>query len=234
VLRKAGLVGVVKDFGAESELVKLYQMYLAITVFAGFIVWIIPLTVGLVFVGEVLAGIVVSLSTLVPIFAVSIFTLYWIRKFQESIKYVLEDDQLVVMKGVWWKTRSMVPYNRITNVNNLGKLAVQTAGFSGTSNQGYKTAEAEIIGVKNFEKIKDVIMNFVKGNEPVAVEAKAEPPKNVNQEMLQELRRIRKAVESRHKQIELSVLSTIGKLIKTLRLRVHEGFWRNYHGEKQT
>ena len=205
MLRKAGLVGAVKDFGAESELVKLYQMYLAITVFAGFIVWIIPLTVGLVFVGEVLAGIVVSLSTLVPIFAVSIFTLYWIRKFQESIKYVLEDDQLVVMKGVWWKTRSMVPYNRITNVNiyqgpisrrfNLGKLAVQTAGFSGTSNQGYKTAEAEIIGVKNFEEIKDVIMNFVKGNEPVAVEAKAEPPKNVNQEMLQELRRIRKAVE---------------------------------------
>ena len=38
-------------------------------------------------------------------------------------------------------------------------------------------------------------MSFVKGIKPIAVEAGAEPVKNVNTEMLEELRRIRKAVE---------------------------------------
>ncbi|MCW4010769.1 MAG: PH domain-containing protein [Candidatus Bathyarchaeota archaeon] len=197
-------MGVVKEFGAESELIGLYQTYLVFVVLIGFISWLMPLTVGLAVTGEVLAAIVVASTTLAALLGISTYTLYWIRKFQESIKYVLEDDELIVTKGVWWKTKSVVPYNRITNVNTyqgpisrhfeLGKLAIQTAGFSAANSAG-KMAEAEIVGVKNFEEIKDIIMNFVKGVEPMAVEAKAEIPKNVNQEMLQELRRIRKAVE---------------------------------------
>jgi hypothetical protein len=74
---------------------------------------------------------------------------------------------------------------------------VQTAGFSGTTSHGGKVAEAEIFGTKDFEEIKDVIMECVKGQKPEAIEAAAEikPGSSVGQQMLAELRRIRKAVE---------------------------------------
>lgn len=100
-----------------------------------------------------------------------------------------------------------MPYNRITNVNiyqgpisrhyGLGKLSIQTAGFSGTTSSGGKVAEAEILGIRNFEEVKDIVMRFVKGIKPEAVEAEAEvkPSKDINQQILSELRKIRKAVE---------------------------------------
>jgi len=100
-----------------------------------------------------------------------------------------------------------VPYNRITNISiyqgpisrhyGLGKLSIQTAGFSGTSSSGAKVAEAVIFGVKNFEEIKDVIINFVRGIRPEAVEAEAElkPSKDMNQQILAELRKIRKTLQ---------------------------------------
>lgn len=74
-------------------------------------------------------------------------------------------------------------------------MAIQTAGFSGVNSSGHKTAEAEIIGIRNFEDTKDVVMSFVKGTKPIAVEAAGEQVKDVNREVLEELRRIRKAVE---------------------------------------
>lgn len=77
----------------------------------------------------------------------------------------------------------------------MAKLAIQTAGFSGVSSSGHKTAEAELIGIRNFEEIKDVIIGLVRGMKPQAVEAEAEPSKHLNEQILEELRRIRKAVE---------------------------------------
>jgi hypothetical protein len=52
-----------------------------------------------------------------------------------------------------------------------------------------------IFGIKNFEEVKDIIIDFVGGMKPTAVEAEAMPSKNTNQQMLTELRRIRKALE---------------------------------------
>jgi len=77
----------------------------------------------------------------------------------------------------------------------LGKLSIQTAGFSGTSSSGAKVAEAVIFGVKNFEEIKDIIINFVRGMKPEAIEAEVESSKDLNQQILTELRRIRKVLE---------------------------------------
>jgi membrane protein YdbS with pleckstrin-like domain len=156
---------------------------------------------------DVWIGSVAALLMFMPILAAIAIVLYWIPRFYSSIGYVLEDGEIIVTKGVWWKTKSVVPYNRITNINiyqgpisrhfGLGRLAIQTAGFSGVSSSGHKTAEAEIFGIKNFEEIKDMVMAYVKGIKPAAVEAEVEvkPPKDVNGQILQELRRIRRAVE---------------------------------------
>ena len=64
-----------------------------------------------------LVGVIVALSTLVPLLVTVAVVLYWIQSFHSSIKYVLGEDEIVVTKGVWWKTKSVVPYNRITNIN---------------------------------------------------------------------------------------------------------------------
>jgi len=196
-----------KEFGADPDLKKLYQIYLVILLIGGFLWWIIPMIVAVAISFETWIGGVVALSSLTPLLIATVIALYWIPKFHSSIGYALDDENVIVTKGVWWKKESFVPYNRITNINiyqgpisrhfGMGKLSIQTAGFSGVSGSGGKIAEAEIIGVKNFKEIKDMVMNFVKGMKPEAVEAEAEvkPSANINQQILQELRKIRKAVE---------------------------------------
>lgn len=198
-------MGVYREFGADPELKSLYRAYALIAVAGGFLWWIIPLVVALAVWGKPLAAWIVASAAILPVFVVLAVALYWIPRFCSSIKYVLEEDQIVVARGVWWKTKSVVPYNRITNVNiyqgpisrryGIGRLAIQTAGFSGVSSSGHKTAEADIIGTKDFEDTKDSVMSFVKGTKPIAVQAEAESVNDVSREVLEELRRIRKAVE---------------------------------------
>jgi hypothetical protein len=55
-------------------------------------------------------------------------------------------------------------------------MLVRTAGFSGgtSSAGGLRPAGADIFGVKNFEEIKDKIMNFVRRTRPKAVETETE------------------------------------------------------------
>jgi len=196
---------VVKEFGADSELKMLYLVYFAIVIVGGFLWWMVPVVVFVGFSFEMWIGVAVALLCFVPILVAAGVTLYWIPRFCSSITYTLEDDKITVTKGVWWKTKSFVPYNRITNINiyqgpisrrfGLGKLSIQTAGFSGTSSSGAKIAEAVVFGVKNFEEIKDIIINFVRGMKPEAIEAEVESSKDLNQQILTELRRIRKAIE---------------------------------------
>ncbi len=200
-------MAVEREFGADSELKRLYRVYLAVVVLGGFLWWLIPVVVVVVLYVGFWVGVLVALLSLVPLLVAAGIALYWIPKFYASISYVLEDDKITVTKGVWWKTRSFVPYNRITNINiyqgpisrrfGLGSLSIQTAGFSGTSSSGTRVAEAVILGVKNFEEIKDIILNFVKGMKPTAVEAEAEitPSKDTNQQILAELRKIRKTLQ---------------------------------------
>jgi len=199
---------VLKEFGADQELKSLYKLYLVTILFGLFLWWLIPVVAAVMFFYELQVGIAVAISVFASLLIVVGFTLYWIPRFHSSIRYVLEDDEIIVTKGVWWKTRNFVPYNRITNINiyqgpisrrlGLGKLAIQTAGFSGVSgSSGVKTAEADIFGIKNFEEIKDIIMEFVRGRKPEATETEIEVSrsKDINQQILAELQKIRKALE---------------------------------------
>lgn len=195
-----------KEFGADSRLRKLYQAYFGIVVIGGFLWWMLTV-LAYAFLVDLPVGFIAALAMFVPLLVLTAVVLYWIPLFHSSIHYVLDEEEVIVTKGVWWRTKSVVPYNRITNVNiyqgpisrhfGLAKLSIQTAGFSGVSSSGHRTAEAEIFGIKDFEETKDAVMNYVKGIKPVAVEAEAEtkPAKDMNEQILQELRRIRKAVE---------------------------------------
>lgn len=148
---------------------------------------------------------VIAAPLLLSLFLAVCFVGYWIPRYYESISYLFTKDEIVIEKGVWWKKKSLVPYNRITNINigqgpvsrrlGLGVVRVETAGYSGGGTPG-KVAEAVILGVKNFEDLKNFIMDFVRRTRPVAVEAGPEAlAPEVSRQILEELKRIRETLE---------------------------------------
>ena len=103
-------------------------------------------------------------------------------------------------RGVWFKKTGIVPYNRITNVDigqgpisrilEIASLKIQTAGYSAT---GHGTsAEIKIDGVEQFEEIRELIMEYVRGKKPVAVETYEE---DINVKILNELVKIRELLK---------------------------------------
>jgi len=191
-----------EKFGSHPDLKKLYDTYLALVVFLFFLSWIVPVVVYGFLSLELFYAIILATSLFLPTIAGATFAAYWIQKYQASISFLLTRTEIVVQRGVWWKKKSYVPYNRITNVEilqgpiarhfKLGTVSIQTAGFSGVKSSGSRAAEAEIFGVKSFEEIKDLIMNYVRKTRPLAIEAEAG---DLNAQMLEELRRIRETLE---------------------------------------
>ncbi len=113
--------------------------------------------------------------------------------------YKLTDNEVVWRRGVWFKNTGIVPYNRITNIDiaqgpisrmlGIASLKIQTASYSAPS--GGK-AEIKIEGLGQFEELRELIMGFVRGKKPVAVETYEE---DINSKILDELVKIRKSLE---------------------------------------
>ncbi len=73
----------------------------------------------------------------------------------------------------------------------IASLKIQTAGYSAPSGG---SAEIRIDGMEQFEELRDLIMEFVRGKKPVAVETYEE--ENINSKILNELIKIRELLES--------------------------------------
>lgn len=143
---------------------------------------------------------------IIPYLAAVVFVAYWIPRYLSTVSYMLGEDRVVFEGGLWWRWKSYVPYNRITNIDlvqgplsrrfGLGKVSIQTAGYSGQSSSGTGVAEISIFGVKDFEAIKDAMMSVISRSRPMAVEAAAETnPMAQGAEVLEELRKTRKGIE---------------------------------------
>lgn len=192
-------------FRPDPDARKLYRVYLLIPA----LFFLIPLLAGgatiLLYVAAPLSLLAVAVL-FAPYLAVVGFVAYWIPRYLSTVSYALLDDRMAFEGGLWWKRKSFVPYNRVTNVDlmqgplsrrySLGKVSIQTAGYSGQSNSATRLAEMAIFAVKDFEGIKNTIMEMVVKLRPVAVEAGVETPHEATDaEMLEELRRIRKGIE---------------------------------------
>ena len=195
-----------ETFRPDIAMKNLYYIYLLSVAAISCLSWMIPAIVASFLYLRFDQALTLALALLSPLMAGILFTVFWIPKFYSSIKYTLTNDEIIVEKGVYWKRKGFVPYNRITNINiiqgplarrfELGTIRIQTAGFS--TGGGTHTAEAVILNVRKFEELKDTIMNFVRKLKPVAVEAEAEAlaPENVDKQILDELRKIRKSLET--------------------------------------
>lgn len=191
-------------FCPNVRMKSLYYTYLVLGVVAFGLSWMVPTAAVATPYLSLNEALVLSASLFVPLIIFVLFTAYWIPRYYSSIRYLLTEDEIVVERGVYWKRKSFVPYNRITNINvvqgplvrrlGLGTVRIQTAGFSGSST-GTRVAEAVVLNVENFEELKDTIMVFVRRLRPVAVEAEPAVPEGYGNRILDELRRIREVLE---------------------------------------
>ena len=175
-----------------------------------FIVWSIVLVCGLVFcipfllfvpdfVGKLIFGIILTIFLMV----MALIAL-WTPVFFKTLEYCIESDAVKMNRGVFWKRRVTVPFNKITNVDvsqgplqrrfGLGTIHVQTAGAGGA--QGAQ-AELRMIGIKDFEGLKEIIMDGVRGFSSLQFEKTTADISDTNilTNILEELRAIRRVLD---------------------------------------
>jgi len=187
-----------------------YRPYLAITTIGSIVlVWVF--STGWIYFGNEDG----SLPSLLPLIAsvlllaVLAFSLLWVALYYQSITYHLNKTEMTWKRGVWFRRTGIVPYNRITNVDivqgplmrlfHISNLKIQTAGGSADGNP-----EISLVGIKEPEPLRAIIMDFVRGHPSVAAVTGAEnagiPPNYTNQDMaalLKEVSTIRKILESK-------------------------------------
>ncbi len=193
------------EFKPNASMKSIYRIYFVLILLAGFLSWIAPISIYVLLFESEFA---LSLGLLlIPLLVSKVFVVYWIQRYYESVTYLLTESEIVVTQGVWFRSKSIVPYNRVTNVEihqgpvsrrfNVGTVSIQTAGYSKPSSSIGRGAEAEIIYIENFEELKDIIRSFLGKTRPVAVEAEKEtvPTGNIDNQILDELKKIRRALE---------------------------------------
>lgn len=195
MMKKILKIKIGEEFKPSLSFKKLYYTYLLLVVLIFILPWFIPILIFAPFIG--------SLSVLIPLLAILIFIAYWISKYYDTMIYKLTENEIVWRRGVWFKRTGIVPYNRITNVDiiqgpisrmlEIASLKIQTAGYSAPSQGFGSLSEIKIVGMKQFEELRELIMQFVRGKKPVAVETYE--GEDINLKILNELVKIRELLK---------------------------------------
>ncbi|OGS49832.1 MAG: hypothetical protein A3K65_04110 [Euryarchaeota archaeon RBG_16_68_12] len=166
-----------------------YEILVASTVVAvASVAWLVPL------VPAEYGGLALALFLLwtVSILAPAAAAAAWYPAHTRSLRYVLQEDRLVVLEGVWFRSQKFVPYSRITDVTirqgplerrfRIHRLAVQTAGSP--------MPEAVLLGIGDPERVRAALL-AKKALADEGTEDLEETPLAVLQEIREELRAIR-------------------------------------------
>ena len=134
--------------------------------------------------------------------------MFLIGPYFRSLRYEIQDDEVVVHAGIWTKSVKHVPYRTVTNLTvkrdvidrwlGLGTLNVQTAGMSGQTG-----AEEHLVGLEDVQEVYDAVATelrrFRGGMAPTQAEVEEAivptQPDALN-ELLVEVRAIRRSLES--------------------------------------
>ena len=129
--------------------------------------------------------------------------------YYRSLRYEVQDDEVVVNVGIWTKSVKHVPYRTVTNLQvkrdivdrwlGLGTLNIQTAGMSGQT--GVEERLVGLSGVQEvYEAVAEELRRFRGGMAPTQADVDMEPevvPQGSLGEILAEVRAIRKSLEAR-------------------------------------
>lgn len=133
----------------------------------------------------------------------------WIPAYHKSLQYEIAENAIRCKKGVFWQRNITVPYAKITNVDitqgpvqrmfNLGTIHIQTAGAGGQ--QGGQ-AELILYGIKELDKVKNLIMERADGKKPeqptnIAKDSEINENSDIFQLILKELKAIRKSLANK-------------------------------------
>jgi len=174
-----------------------------------YLIIVAPLTVPFF-----LSGNTAKLMPLIIILAVItisfVLTMIWLPFYFKSLQYEIDNNEIRMAKGVFWRSRITVPYPKITNVDvtqgpierlaGIGKVKIETAGYSGASGQ---KAEMILLGILEFEKIKDMIMRYIRQENKPFAEMVGElsdvdmGDQGVMAEVLDEVKKIRELLEKK-------------------------------------
>ncbi len=106
------------------------------------------------------------------------FAFVWAKLKYNNWSYDFSNEAVVIEKGVIWKKKSYIPYDRIQNVDivrgpllrmlSLSAVQIQTAGYSGASKYGWgQIPEGEIpaLSIADAEKIRTFLVSKAKGRQ---------------------------------------------------------------------
>ena len=143
-----------------------------------------------------------------------VLTFFWIPAYYRSLEYVIDRNSIRTRMGVFWRKHSTIPYTKVTNIDvtqwplqrlfDVGTIHIQTAGAGGT--QGSR-AEAKLVGVRDFDGIKDTILKRVReytmsGPESVEKDVVQESDSGMLGRILNELTAIREVLEKKQKEYQ--------------------------------
>ena len=103
----------------------------------------------------------------------------WANLYWKNYSFKLQEDKIVVKRGVIGKRIANIPYERIQNVNiwkgildrifGISTIQIETAGGVQMASGGYgammSMAEGTIQGIKNPKPVADYILSRVKGKD---------------------------------------------------------------------
>ena len=180
----------VVKFKPDPRMKTLYMIYLSSFVILGILSWALPLT--LLFLGDPAAMTAMAIFVYAPTIFIVAFTAYWVNKYYETVEYVVENDRVIARKGVWWKKESSIPFFKINNVvfrqGPLQRaLGLATLGFHTAAIGAYRPEVLfSNLSIADAQKVREIVTEKV-----VILGAE----KSVAQQMLEELRAIRKLLE---------------------------------------
>jgi len=192
-----------EKFKPHPNLKKVYYIYLCLVLIPLLISTSMPIWLSAMLEPGLLAyWPYLTIPLLIAILIVC-FIAYWIGKYYNSISYFLTKDEVIVERGVWWKMKHAVPYARVMSIDivqgpisrkfGIATVDVHTAGYTGStggsSGPGSRRAEASLIGIQNSTELRDHILGIVRGRPLFGAR------KDVSGQILEELKKIRKAVE---------------------------------------
>ena len=197
-----------EEFYPSSKMMMLYVTYLLMAIIPLYALGI-GISLVVAYYASVFAAEVFALAYLLPLTVITLFALFWIPKYFKSIKYLFTETDVRVEIGVWWKERHAIPYSRIMNVDTiqgpisriygLGTVDIYTAGYTGvaggTGGPKARRAEASLINVPDFHDLREQVLEVVRGKPLFGLPAAA--PDNISEQMLSELKEIRKLMETK-------------------------------------
>jgi uncharacterized membrane protein YdbT with pleckstrin-like domain len=179
------------------------KLLVVITLISALVLLGIGLIAGLIGIDSTRAGVTLFFIGAVIDGLVWVIALLLSFPYFRSMRFEVQEDEVIVHVGIFTHSVKHVPYRTVTNITvkrdifdrwffNLGTLTIQTAGMSGQTG-----AEESLVGMENVQEVYELVVTelrrFRGGMTPTT--AQEELPTNGSAALLAEVQAIRQLME---------------------------------------